>query len=464
MASGRVRLGWISAFALAACAGKRASSRPQPTAVDIVRTMAATYARATSYTDRGVRVTEFSGPQPHTVRQPFETAFIRSGGFRFEFRNGYDPKPIVVWTADGKIHRYWGPHSLEEEQNLGSATRPSDIARLLLPALAPGTGVAELQRLRIAGTEPVDGHPCWRVVGTWPRSDEYTLWIDQQTSLLRRTASQHHYPSAIDMPPFDTHETTIYEPVLNASVAASEVSGPDLTNYSPSTDPWLGVQLDGTRIARVIGGSPAEQAAMQKGDELVSLDGVAVADAASFIQRVRRKSVGESAAIVVRRNGTELAIAATVGDRVAFAMLQQQLLDHAAPPFAAPVAAGPYSARSADLAGHVTVLDFTPTSFTMCPDCGTPATYLSKLQDKYAPRGLRVIGLSTEDAAVLQRFSAEHQLHYTLAHDDGQIADAYRVYGPSTLVVIDKAGLVRFIMQGTTGLEPMVVHVLGSER
>lgn len=68
-----------------------------------------------------------------------------------------------------------------------------------------------------------------------------------------------------------------------------------------------------------------------------------------------------------------------------------------------------------------------------------------------------------EDAAVLQTFSNEHQLHYPLAHDDGgKIADAFHVYGPSTVVVIDKAGMIHFIEPGITALETLVVHLLES--
>lgn len=444
----------------AACAGQRPRSATQPTAEQIVRTMAATYARATSYTDRGVRVTDYSPPQPHTIRQPFETAFARASGFRFEFHNGYDPRPIVVWTDGDKVHRYWAPGVIEDEPDLDVASA-SDAPRLLLPLLAPGRTVAELQHLRIEGTEAIDGHLCWRVVGAWPKAEEFTLWIDQTTYLLRRTAWHRHFPDAIDIAAFDVRETTSYEPSLNETVAASRVRGPDPTTLPPAqTDPWLGVQLDGTHVARVIGGSPAERATLQTGDELLSLDGSAVRDPSSFIQSVRRKKVGESASIVVRRNGAEVAIAATVGDRFEFAKQQPKLVDQPAPAFAATVASGSYPARLKDLAGQLVVLDFTPTSFKMCPDCGTPATYLSKLQDKYASRGVRVVGLSVEDAAVLQRFSAEHELHYTLAHDDGTIADAYHVYGPTTVVVIDKAGVVRFVQNGTTALETIVVHLL----
>lgn len=464
MASIRVRVGQASMVALtAACAGQHPRSPAQPTAEQILQTMAETYSRATSYSDRGVRVTEFSAPQPHTNQERFDTAFTRAAGFRFDFDNGHVPTPIVVWTNNGKLHRYWAPGAIEDESDLAIAAHTSAVPRLLLPALAPGTSVAELQHARVAGTEPVDGHPCWRVVGTWVGGDELTVWIDQNTHLLRRTATHHHFPDAIERPAFDTQETTSYEPVLNGAIVASQLSGPDpATLPPPATDPWLGVQLDGTRIVRAIGSSPAEHAGLQTGDELLSLDGWALTDAASFIQRVQRKHVGQQAEIVVRRNGTELAITATVGDRIEFAKLQQGLVDQPAPPFDATVVAGSGPARLADLAGYLTVLDLTPTSFKMCPDCPVPATYLSKLQDKYASRGLRVIGISTEDVAVLQRFAADHQLHYTLAHDDGETADAYHAYGPTTVVLIDRAGRVRWIQPGTTALETVVLHLLDS--
>ena len=90
---------------------------------------------------------------------------------------------------------------------------------------------------------------------------------------------------------------------------------------------------------------------------------------------------------------------------------------------------------------------------------------MSKLQDKYGPRGLRVINFSKEDPAILKKFAVEHQLHHTLAQDpDSTIANSYRAYGPSTIVIVDKKGSVRFIIDRTSGLEPLVEDLLSAQK
>lgn len=308
------------------------------TAVEIVAAMAATYEHATSYMDSGEVKTVYTGSVPHIVRAPFETTFVRSEGFRFEFRNGYDPRPAVIWTSEGKIHRYWTTGPVEDETSLASATFHSSIPRLLLHSLDPGPSLADLKQLRIDGDELIDEHLCWRVVGVGTGGDQLTLWIDKATYLLRQTSRRRHFPSAIEVDAFDAETVTLYRPVLNEHIDSTQLSGPDPTSIKPPrTDPWLGVQLHGVRVVRVVGGSPAD-GALQVSDELVSVDGIPITDARALITHVGRKTVGATVVLVVRRAGIERSSTIALADRWAFAEQQRQLLDKPAPPFSTTLA------------------------------------------------------------------------------------------------------------------------------
>src|SRR5262249_52233833 len=97
--------------------------------------------------------------------------------------------------------------------------------------------------------------------------------------------------------------------------------------------------------------------------------------------------------------------------------------------------------RLADLRGHVVILEFWA---TWCGPCEITAPYLDEWYGRHGRRGLRVVGISEEPAAELKKYVAEHQLGYTFASDPSNaVGGMYLVQGLPTLVVVDKAGIVR---------------------
>lgn len=425
--------------------------------------MVGTYAHATSYTDRGDATTIFSGPISHVVHRPFETAFIRAVGFRFDASDGYDPRSIVTWLDNGTIHRGRTGGAIGDVSKLGSSSFTSAVPRLLVPGLVHGPSVVERSLLRLDGAEAIDGHSCWRLLRTRPDDDDLTLWIDQASHLLRRTASHHHFEAAIDSEAFDANEVTTYEPVVDAPIDASRLQGlpPTATRPEPDpTDPWIGVGMDGRHITHVFPRSPAAAAGLRVTDEIVSLDGSPIADASGLHAHVQLKAINDRVTLVVHRAGQDVSIPVVVGDRAEIAGRQAALFDKPAPQFVASTAGGPYPADLAALAGHVVVLYFASPSRVICAGCPAPSSFMDTLQAKYGGQGLRVVELATESPTELATFSAAHQLHYTLAHDDGAIAETYFVVQPSLVVLIDQRGVVRLILQDTTGLEMLVQYYL----
>nr|MBA3542749.1 PDZ domain-containing protein [Deltaproteobacteria bacterium] len=316
--------------AVAGCGGTQAPTPPTaavPDAAAIMRTMAATYLAATSYVDRGMVTTVFiEGARRKTHTKTFATALVRPNQFRFEFREGTSPRAYVVWSDGARTYaQLTQPGTIDHGPDLGlalagatgiSSGAAHTVPRLLLPEVVGGVGLTELRDVRLAGSESVDGHPCWRLTGQL-RDATMTLWVDQATHLLRRTFWPHHVAGPR---PFTAEQTTTYDPIINRPVATAALAPPDLAGHAPTvvaqppTPPWVGIRFDpdgSTRVRTVIPGAPAERAGVKAGDDVVSIAGTPVRAASEFIAKIRSGRSGVALAIVVSRAGAELRLDVT---------------------------------------------------------------------------------------------------------------------------------------------------------
>lgn len=210
---------------------------------------------------------------------------------------------------------------------------------------------------------------------------------------------------------------------------------------------WIGVRVEEqpARISQVIKGAPADRAGLRIGDEVVAIDGAPIASGPAFVQRVKGTRNGDALAMEVVRGGQRITLRVVVAPRPD-SIAKSALLGKPAPAFDAPTLAGPWAARLADLRGHVVILDFWA---TWCGPCAMTIPRLEALHEQYAQRGLRVVGLSNEDPAVIREFVANAGMTYTIGHDaDDRISSAYLREGIPMFVVIDKVGIVRHVIVG----------------
>lgn len=196
-------------------------------AEEIMADMAKVYSTCKSYQDRGViEVTAVDRNAARDRRLPFETAFVRPDGFRFEYR---EETRDAVWTRhiicrEGDRIRVWcheqsGIHDRDSMhlaiQELGFHCKtPMDaIPGLLMPKEIGNTYLGRPTDMVLLGSQEVDGKACYKVRGTDPFGWSMTLWIEQERKLLRRIQAKFH---GHDVPVW---VTATFETRINKKVA-----------------------------------------------------------------------------------------------------------------------------------------------------------------------------------------------------------------------------------------------------
>jgi peroxiredoxin Q/BCP len=95
-----------------------------------------------------------------------------------------------------------------------------------------------------------------------------------------------------------------------------------------------------------------------------------------------------------------------------------------------------------DLRGETIVLYFYPRADT--PGCTTQACGIRDRGPDYEAAGARVIGVSPDEPAALEKFAAKYDLGFTLLADpDHAVADAYGAWGEKSMYGKKYMGILR---------------------
>ena len=226
---------WIGvAVALAAAHGRA----QVPDAAELLARSRAAYAALRSYGDTGTIVVEARSPgaPPLVERFTFRTAFRSPRHFQLEFGDRRVPggERLVIWCDGADFQSWWSATGVHEVWSGGrgvsafaTAAYPTrgaatQIPPLLFPTAEMHGPVIDLTQPTLAGLEDVDGGRSYKVVG---RSEGHfgaarptTIWIDEQTLLVRRIVED-----TPDGTPAGTTErvTTTFTPQANPDLAAS---------------------------------------------------------------------------------------------------------------------------------------------------------------------------------------------------------------------------------------------------
>ncbi len=208
-------------------------------------------------------------------------------------------------------------------------------------------------------------------------------------------------------------------------------------------------------VNRVFPLSPASEAGLVVGDVLLSFQGQALEEPTTLVTAVGTTPANTEVELVVLRGGETLTQRVTLQPRPNFEELAVRYLTGSpARPIAARYAQGAEGQVDLSaLSGSVVLIDFWATT---CGPCLMSIPRLNELQARYAAQGLRVIGISNEDEALVADAIDTFGIQYPIAIDQGeQTGQEYLITAYPTMVVIDRAGTVREVHIGANDLDAL---------
>ncbi|MHB9138388.1 MAG: M56 family metallopeptidase, partial [Victivallaceae bacterium] len=229
------------ALAVAGC--RCGKPDPEPLTADaIIAKMAETYAKCKTYQDSGTVKTLFiKADGDMTIEKPFSTVFIRPNQFRFEYKEKVDSyikeKPgYIVWRKGDEVLTWFVARPditkvKSLDSGLAGATGVSSGSAHTIPALLmseiSGKKLSGIKEVKMLENAVFDGSSCYRIQGKFICSGDngkvvkspMIIWIDKNTSLVRRIDEQNVFPGSN----FRTEDTTTYHPEININISAKSL-------------------------------------------------------------------------------------------------------------------------------------------------------------------------------------------------------------------------------------------------
>ncbi len=101
----------------------------------------------------------------------------------------------------------------------------------------------------------------------------------------------------------------------------------------------------------------------------------------------------------------------------------------------------------ADMKGKVTLIEFTSVT---CGPCKVAIPFLDKLDEEYSVKDFAFVSIETLDRSsrALRKYQERHRFDFPFLKSDKKIREDYQVGPTPTFMIIDRAGVIRKVLQG----------------
>jgi thiol-disulfide isomerase/thioredoxin len=260
----------------------------------------------------------------------------------------------------------------------------------------------------------------------------------------------------------------------SSSLANETVKSKPVSKSKPAA--WLGIsfedaplasipsvyahpsQAGAVKIQQVFKGTSADQAALQAGDYILSINKAPLVGRKTLLDTIHSKGVGDIVELRIGRGGKamnqKMALSPKPED---MRSITQMLVGSPAMELDGKYYSGDVGTLAKNK-GKVVILDFWA---TWCGPCRATIPALNALYTKYHGKGLEIIGISSESLKELQDFQAGGQQAYSLFNDVSQITTRkYQAFAYPTLVLLDRKGNISRIEVGAHPAEQMEKWIL----
>lgn len=228
--------------------------------------------------------------------------------------------------------------------------------------------------------------------------------------------------------------------------------------YSMRGQPLLGVFTDGSKVSRITNMSPAEEAGLKIGDEIVSLSGKPIADFSDIVAALKDRKPDEEIDLEFRHDGELTKKRVTLADWFELLEIKLTPVGKPLPDLVAKDISG-REIRLRDLRGKVVLVDYWA---TWCGPCLDELPVQQLLWELAKDRDFVWLGVSVdEDERVWRNFVRDNHLGGIQLRSP-QWGDVMNIRSYPTILLVDRSGIVQCELGGESTAQA-VLALLGKE-
>lgn len=192
----------------------------------------------------------------------------------------------------------------------------------------------------------------------------------------------------------------------------------------------------------VLPGSAADKGGIQVNDIIIKFNNSLIQNVSELQALAAETPPGTKVTLIVLRNDKPETLSITMGSRKEFEQTStSSFIGKPAPELIGTDIRTGQTQRLSSFKGRPVIVELWA---TWCPTCRTSIPRLNALLARHKEKNLKIIGVSSEDQAVLKKFHQHSRVDYlSLRVDESALHQAYWTNSIPTFIYIDAAGLIQ---------------------